>query len=348
MKDDESIECLLCGNAAALKHSAYPGYQEPVTFKIYHCPGCNTAFSLPRVETSDIYEYIYLNGDKVPGYDRYWKYAQNIKTASNPLEYLSETEETYWSVKEALSLYVKDKTTTKILEIGSGLGYLTYSLLKENYNATGLDISQTAVKQANETFGDHYICADLYEYSQHNPASFDIVILTEVIEHIDKPLDFIESILKLLKSGGRAIITTPNKTIYPTNTIWASDHPPVHCWWFSEGSMQYIAKRFNISLNFMDFTNFYKHNYLPIDMKAVAENKLPKPYFNKTGELIITATKTDPDSKTSNNSESLLRNLMRQVPYVKKQYRKLKEFLNPNLKVCKDQGIILCAIIQKR
>ena len=123
------------------------------------------------------------------------------------------------------------------MEIGSGLGYLTYSLIKSNYNVVGLDISQTVVKQAIETFGDHYICANIYEYAQIDLEAFDIVILTEVIEHVNEPINFMESIKKILKPAGKIIITTPNKSFFPKDIIWASELPPIHCWWFSEEAM---------------------------------------------------------------------------------------------------------------
>ena len=220
-------ECLLCKGKAVLKHGEYPGYQEPLTFSIYHCSQCNTAFSLPRVDSSAIYENIYGNREKVPGYSRYWKYARIIKNVPDPLDYLAESHEDYWSVREALTMFVDDKKTNKILEIGSGLGYLTYSLNTAGYDATGMDISKTAVDQANRNFGNHYICRDLFEYSEQSPASYDIVILTEVIEHVDDPVGFVRAIIKLLKPGGKAIISTPNKSLFPGDVIWASDLPPV-------------------------------------------------------------------------------------------------------------------------
>lgn len=340
MKNEQIIECLLCGGSSELRHKKYPGYQEPDTFKIYHCPNCNTAFSLPRVETAEIYENIYKNGNKVPGYDRYWKYAKIIKKRTNPLEYLAETEDTYWGVKEALIFFVKDKKTAKMLEIGSGLGYLTYSLIKANYNTVGLDISQTAVKYANETFGDHYICADLFQYAKLHSESFDIVILTEVIEHIDKPLNFIESILTLLKPGGRAIITTPNKSFYPKDIIWATELPPVHCWWFSEESMKYISKRINTNIFFINFSKYYKNKYFALNT-LLFNSQLPKPCFNENGELII-------QSNMANKSlKSYIRMLVTKIPYTKKIYAKLRKLLNPEVIVCNDRGIVLCAIMQR-
>jgi SAM-dependent methyltransferase len=350
MRNNET-ECLLCRGKAFLKHNEYPGYQKPHTFKIYHCSECNSAFSLPVEESSVIYENIYKNGERVPGYSRYWKYAKIIKKVSKPLDYLAESHEDYWSVREALAMYVIDKTSAKILEIGSGLGYLTYSLIEAGYNVTGMDVSQTAVSQAINNFGDHYICADLFEYSKLAAESIDIVILTEVVEHVNNPIEFIKSILKLLKPGGRTIITTPNKSFYPGEVIWASDLPPVHCWWLSEDSMTYIAGKLDVNISFINFLDYYKMNYQVIGTQPLQENRLPEPFFDSEGVLI---RKTRPESRLKTNIQLILTRspVLNRISgslrkYLKKAYGKSRELFSSNVIVCRDRGHILCAVMQK-
>jgi len=344
-------ECLLCGGVANLKHNEYPGYQEPLSFKICHCTVCNTSFSLPRADSSSIYENIYRSGDKVPGYGRYWKYAGIVKKVRNPLDYLAENHEDYWSVREALTMYVNDRSTTKILEVGSGLGYLTYSLSKAGYNVTGMDVSQTAVNQAIKNFGENYICTGLFEFAKHSHESFDFVILTEVIEHVGDPLAFIEAIFGILKPGGRAIITTPNKSLYPPEVIWASDLPPVHCWWFSEESMNFIAGKLNAGINFISFRDYYKMNYHLISTRALLENRLPKPFFNSKGALI---RKAESKSGLKSSIQSVLIKLPvlnRAAGIMKKQvikiYGKSRKFLSPDAIVCKERGQIMCSVMLK-
>jgi len=350
MQNNET-ECLLCGGTAKLRHNKYPGYQEPFTYQIYHCQSCYTGFSLPMDESTFIYENIYKNGDKVPGYNRYWKYAKIINKISKPLDYLARNDDDYWSVKKALEMFVKNKPSTQILEIGSGLGYLTYSLIMADYKAIGLDVSQTAVSLAANTFGDHFICKDLFEYAKTHPESYDIVILTEVIEHVSKPLDFIGSIIRLLKPGGRAIITTPNKSFYPSEVIWASDLPPVHCWWLGEESMNFIAEKLDVGISFINFSKYFKMNYRVIGIRSLMDNNLPEPFFNSNGELIKHAA-------SEGHLKFYLQLLLIKSPYLNKAAGKLKEYikmiygksrelLSPNVIVCKDRGNKLCAIMLK-
>lgn len=334
-------KCLLCGSPTGLKHKNHPGYQAPDTFQIFHCDHCNTSFASPRVEASSIYETIYKLSDKIPGYERYHRYARDIKNHSNPLEYLAQTEEAYWGVKESLKQLVRDKASTTILEIGSGLGYLTFALNQANYNVLGLDISPTAVNQAINNFGDHYLCTNLFDYALTHPATFDIVILTEVIEHVENPLAFFAAIHQLLKPGGHAIITTPNKSFYFKEIIWSTDLPPVHFWWFSEDSMIQLAKKTGLNIRFINFSSYYKINYSAIDMKVLHDRPLPKPIFNQQGELIVQ------EKPMPRHFKSQLRSVLFKIPFTKKVFRKLKAALNQNLVVCAQRGTVLCAVLQK-
>ena len=334
-----------------MRHDSYPGYQEPATYSIYHCDTCYTGFAMPMDDSTSIYENIYKNGDRVPGYTRYWRYARNIKRISRPLDFLAGNDDDYWSVKKALEMLVKDKESAKILEIGSGLGYLTYSMLQAGYNATGMDVSATAVASARDTFGDHFICRDLYEYAGLFPESYDIVVLTQVIEHVINPLNFIEAVLKLLKPGGRAIITTPNKSFHPLEEVWASDLPPVHYWWLGEESMHFIATKLNAEISFINFNEYFRKNYRVIATRSMAPERLPKPFLNSRGEL-IKAVSQKGDFKFSLqvalNRYPLLNSIAAKIKgYGKKLFGKLRELSDKNVIACKDRGNKLCAILVK-
>lgn len=254
----ESTLCLWCGAKNANFKTIQKGYQEPELFKIFCCDSCNTAFSLPRINSNAVYELIYKNASKVQGYSRYQHYQERVLLEKDPLDYLVNNEPSYWGTTHAIKHMLKLDKNARILEVGSGLGYFTYSLKKAGYNIQGLDISQEAVSEANMKFGDYYICDDLHHYATLNLESYDLVIMTEVIEHFNEPKEFLISINKLLKLNGVLVFTTPNKSFYPASVLWYTDAPPVHCWWFSEKSIEHIASLLKMQLQFVDFSNYYK------------------------------------------------------------------------------------------
>ena len=279
---NQSINCLLCGKNAHIIEKSLPGYKEPETFTIYECPHCNTQFSYPRGETASIYELIYKNAEKVSGYDRYYKYKNAVKTQVKPLQYLAGKEEAYWVVNNVLEHDFDKKETLKILEVGCGMGYLTYSLNKEGFSVTGLDISQKAINEAIDHFGQYYVCADVFEFAKNHKDEYDRIIFTQVVEHVEEPVKWMETLMEMLNKNGKIILTTENKSIYPKDSVWQSDLPPVHLWWFSEQSMNYIADKLNAEIYFTDFST-YQYGKKGSDIFPV-ENF--KHRINKNGEPI--------------------------------------------------------------
>lgn len=211
------------------------------------------------------------------GYERYCRYAKLVKRFNKPLSMLASAESVYWSVSESLKKYFPEKNSS-ILEIGSGLGYLTYSLNKEGYNTTGLDISAQAVKEAIERYGDYYQAGDLFVLAKDSKKKYDCVIMTELIEHVETPKAFLEAALSLLNEGGKLIVTTPNKNIAPKGTIWQSDVPPVHLWWLAEESVSKLVAALGRKCEFVDFTPYTAKFYedkAPVPIEDI-NNSLPK------------------------------------------------------------------------
>jgi len=346
----DKVTCSICGKTPDLIYDGYPGYQAPHKFMIYNCSGCNTSFAFPEMDTSALYENIYKNAYRVPGYNRHWKYSKWIRKFANPFKFFADSSEMYWGVKEALTANVNEDS--KILEIGSGLGYLTYSLVKAKYNAIGLELSQTAVDKAKEIFGDYYVCANLHEYARIHEATFDIIILTEVIEHIYRPVEFIASIMKLLKPAGMIIITTPNKSFFPKDIIWATELPPIHYWWFSEESFKYLSTVFNYEISFVNFSRYYSNKYKIVSLESHHAGRFPGPYFNKDGELFSSK------SSTKINLKPQLQAFIYKIPYGNEilgffvKYSKLitgkfRLLFEKDILVCGEKGPNLCAVMKK-
>lgn len=280
-------KCLLCGGDTKLMTTKQKGYVEPVTYSIYNCLCCNTSFSMPRVDTSSVYEMIYQNGKKIDGYNRYWEYAEEIVKQKDAFMWLANTEPAYWGPYDVIMKQLKLEKNAKILEIGSGLGYFTYALRSAGfYQAIGWDISPEAVKKANERFGNYYEVKDANKVIDNYEGRFDIIVLTEVLEHIEEPKVLLDSISKILTPKGRIVLTTPNKSFYPDNSIWITDLPPVHCWWFSEDSFRYLAKQMNFEIQFIDYTSYYKTHEKYLYNTNYSTNLNGDYVFNNKGEYI--------------------------------------------------------------
>ena len=187
----------------------------------------------------------------IPGYTAYAKCAAGVLESRSPLDYLAGEAITYWAVREHLR-GLPSGQVTQIVEVGCGLGYLTFALNRAGYQTTGLDISQCAVHEATIKYGNYYVCADLAQYARLHAGEHDAVVLTEVIEHLADPDRFLRDCIQLLRSNGQLIITTPNRDAWAANVPWETEAPPVHLWWFSKKSLKILAARMGCSLSFID------------------------------------------------------------------------------------------------
>ncbi len=98
------------------------------------------------------------------------------------------------------------KPGDKVLEVGCGNGYYL-SLLNRvglKLDLTGVDIDQMALTDAVKFIGDSsvkVILADAAKLPFKNN-SFDKVVMSEVIEHVDKEREVLNEILRVLKKVG--------------------------------------------------------------------------------------------------------------------------------------------------
>ena len=108
----------------------------------------------------------------------------------------------------------EDFSGKRILDLGAGPGYLSWKL-SEWLDKRGQPTEQILVPcdlfpQHFEYDRLHCVEADFNGPLPFDDASFDVVVSMEVIEHLPDQLRFMNEIARILKPGGRAIITTPN------------------------------------------------------------------------------------------------------------------------------------------
>lgn len=77
----------------------------------------------------------------------------------------------------------------------------------------GLDIDAESVAYANAR-GENLVLGNCETVQLGR--RFDLVVLSEVIEHVNAPVAAIDNLIQHLKPGGKLFITTPNPTHYGT------------------------------------------------------------------------------------------------------------------------------------
>jgi SAM-dependent methyltransferase len=95
---------------------------------------------------------------------------------------------------------------SRVLDAGVGMGRLL-SMLPENINKYGMDISIDYLKAAREKGID--VCMAMIEDMPYEAGSFDMVICTDVLEHVLDLNKVCVAILNVLKVGGMLIVRVP-------------------------------------------------------------------------------------------------------------------------------------------
>ncbi len=96
----------------------------------------------------------------------------------------------------------------KILDVGAGTGYLTMKLIQIGARVTAMDLCEF---DPPITGLESFVVHDLNNpYLPLEDGTFDVVVSTEVIEHLRAPFIVLTEMIRTLKSGGLLVFTTPN------------------------------------------------------------------------------------------------------------------------------------------
>lgn len=122
-------------------------------------------------------------------------------------------------------MFLADVKPGKLLDVGCGNGIFLHRMHNLDWSVTGIDFDAKAIEYAKKMHGGDltFINTDLSS-ARFADNSFDAVTMSHVIEHVPDPVGTLIEIRRILKSGGRLVVTTPN--------IQSFGHGKFRdCWW---------------------------------------------------------------------------------------------------------------------
>jgi 2-polyprenyl-3-methyl-5-hydroxy-6-metoxy-1,4-benzoquinol methylase len=113
---------------------------------------------------------------------------------------------------------VRGKRQVKILDVGCGTGELFLFPLwhrvqdLEAVEILGIDIDGASIARANDTVATHSLRRISFRAQSVETLSeaFDLVISTEVIEHLEDPESFLVTLRAVVADDGMLVLSTPN------------------------------------------------------------------------------------------------------------------------------------------
>lgn len=113
-------------------------------------------------------------------------------------------------INHALSVALGAGGTRSLLEYGAGRGDLIRRLIASGWSGpiTGADLFERPEDLPDQVT---WLQADLNLPLEWSGGGFDVVVSTEVIEHLENPRAVAREFARLLRPGGEVILTTPNQ-----------------------------------------------------------------------------------------------------------------------------------------
>lgn len=146
----------------------------------------------------------------------------------------------------------------RAIELGCGEGFSTERLRKLLPDSITLDASEYVgplVPLAQAKNPTVKVTEESIYELQHEPETYDLVFLLEVLEHLDYPEQALEQIAKILKPGGKLILGVPREPIWRAlnmargkylkdlgNTVGHLNH------WSSKSLVQFMKTHFGLVL----------------------------------------------------------------------------------------------------
>lgn len=226
--------CLVCGNEGEIAYTGLTDrlFSVPGSWTLRRCKSarCQTHWLDPVPIAEDLrllYKNYYTHHDTPPGdpvslLRRLFRRGKD-QYLSDKFGYPTSSSTIGWILARLLILsperranldfsvfYLPVHHGGKLLEIGCGSGNMLHAMKQKGWHAKGLDFDSRAVAIARSKGLD---VEEGELLAQNYPgSSFDVVVMSHVIEHVPDPQVFLTECARITKRGGKVVVITPNIT----------------------------------------------------------------------------------------------------------------------------------------
>jgi SAM-dependent methyltransferase len=191
----EPASCPLCGSDRRTLRFR----EEP--YAIVLCKTCGLTYVTPRLPESELIPLVYD--------ESYWR---------SP----AARDRGYTDYRKDADLYLRTfqrraglieryfGAPGRVLDVGCAAGYFLEVMQEEGWDVTGLEPSDAIRREAEQRLGPEHVIAGLLGQVELEPASFDLVTMWDVIEHIPDVVAAARAVRGLLAPGGKFLIETQN------------------------------------------------------------------------------------------------------------------------------------------
>jgi SAM-dependent methyltransferase len=239
------MKCKICQSECRLisKDLFDDRYGYPGKFSIYECINCGFALTEPQLKKEQMKE-LYTN--------YYPRKNTTVKEVRDAARYKSGI---LFKIKSWINgwdntchYYIKPKS--KVLDIGCGNGFSLLEIKSQLGEAYGIEEDRNIEPIARELSLNIFFGS--LEQASYPNIYFDYITMSQLLEHIPDPIDFLNLAIKKLSPTGKIIMSFPNKnSIYRkiNKSKWINWHIPYHLNFFTNRSIKILAKQLNLKID---------------------------------------------------------------------------------------------------
>ncbi|ADB77146.1 class I SAM-dependent methyltransferase [Geodermatophilus obscurus] len=244
VEDTEDVVCCLCRVPGTLVHDVAP-------FGVVRCPQCELVFISPRLRPEALQRIYddagYFEGG-VYGSAVSTDAAPSVEAGLSPAMLLQRT----WTAGR-LALIDRERGGAaaggRLLEVGAGYGLFLAAARAAGWTTSGVELSRTGAKHAQDTLGLDVFCGQLEE-APLTPG-FDVVCAWDTVEHVPDPLSFWRTVRSQVADDGVVLFSTPYVSSLPARllgTRWWTLKPTEHIWHFTPRTHALLLARAGLAL----------------------------------------------------------------------------------------------------
>lgn len=221
--------CEICGADTKL-------WGEKAGFRVLKCTFCGYGFVYPRPSSEELARFYGQEAPTLVENAKRQRYRAEIPPWKEPEQIMNKLR--------AMGL---DKG--RLLDVGAGFGWSTEYFHRHGFLVTPLEPNPLASREIEEKTGLTVIRDFLETWIPEKSliGTFDVIIMTQVVEHVLYPQLLFEKSCELLRPDGILVVSTPNfdsLLIKLLKTREGHICPPEHLNFFTLKSLRMLGRRY--------------------------------------------------------------------------------------------------------
>jgi 2-polyprenyl-3-methyl-5-hydroxy-6-metoxy-1,4-benzoquinol methylase len=139
----------------------------------------------------------------------------------------------------------------KVLDVGCATGFFLEVAFASGWEVYGVELSEYAAELARRRFGERIFIGTL-EQAQYSDGNFDLITLSDLLEHVPDLRSFLLEVRRVLRPGGILMIVTPNVaslTAQLMRSRW-SHYKREHLFYFSPDTIMRLLRESGFTIEF--------------------------------------------------------------------------------------------------